>query len=154
MKRTGIRSGQPLRRSREIARGSARARAGAFGIDREVAASPLVNRKNHYSRGIVRWVIAAGLARATDRWDDAPYLARVLFQAMIGTDTGTTGYGISTRLGDNSYPLLVVDIARKVVVEYPETEYEEHGFAKLGSYRGSAFATYSGKWKKRTTEAL
>lgn len=108
----------------------------------------------HWSGYELPEVLKAGLARATDRWDDAPYLARVLFQAMIGTDTGTTGYGISTRIGDNSYPLLVVDIARKVVVEYPESVYEEHGFANLGSYRGSAFATYSGKWKKRTAEAL
>lgn len=105
----------------------------------------------HWSGYDLPETLKAGLARGEGRWDDGPYLARILFQELIGADRGTTGFGISTRMGDNSYPLLVVDMTRGVVVEYPEDVYREFGFAKLASYRGSGFASYAGKWKKHAT---
>jgi hypothetical protein len=46
------------------------------------------------------------------RWDHPAYLARIIFCTMIanGDDLkGETGYGISTRIQDNEYPLLIVD---------------------------------------------
>jgi len=43
------------------------------------------------------------------RWDDAPYLARMIFGEMVGNDTGETGYGIDSRIGDNEHKLVVVD---------------------------------------------
>ena len=49
------------------------------------------------------------------RWDDPQYLSRIIFQKMLGTHTGETGYGISARCHDNSYPLLVVDCGKQVV---------------------------------------
>lgn len=102
----------------------------------------------HWSGYELPATLKAGLERGTDRWEDAPYLARILFQEMIGSDRRTTGYGISTRMGDNSYPLLVVDVARGFVVEYPEREYEAHGFANLANYKGVEFASYRGRWAK------
>ena len=55
-------------------------------------------------------ILATALNRAKDRWDDAAYIARVIFCDMIrGSLDTTTGYGISTKLCDNEYPLLVLD---------------------------------------------
>lgn len=50
------------------------------------------------------------------RWRDGPYLARMIFCQMIGTDVaGTTGFGISTYVNDNEHHYLVVDITNQRV---------------------------------------
>lgn len=103
----------------------------------------------HWTGSELPEALKAGLEKGRDRWTDAQYLARVLFQQMLGSDTGTTGYGITATLGDNSYPLLIVDVPRQVIVEYPEDTYREKGFAELPDYHGSPFAKYSGRWKTR-----
>lgn len=70
-------------------------------------------------------IVAAALSRGKDRWKDASYLARILFCELISYSRGdnidnaslnttillteTTGFGISAEIGDNSYPLLVVN---------------------------------------------
>lgn len=43
------------------------------------------------------------------RVNDSQYLARVIFQDMLGADKSETGYGISARIHDNNYPVLVID---------------------------------------------
>ena len=46
-----------------------------------------------------------------DRWSDSPYLARMLFSEMTkGAIDLTTGYGISTTMCDNEYPIIVLDV--------------------------------------------
>jgi len=82
-----------------------------------------------------------GKARA----NDGAYLARIIFQAMC-PNPGEMSYGISTRLTDNEYPLLVVDVPRQVVIEYPEGRYRDVGFADLLEYTGTPFASYAGEW--------
>lgn len=56
------------------------------------------------------------------RWDDMPYLTRIIFQEMIGEDDGEAGFGIQTYLGDNEYPLLVVDTINQKVWEAEESD--------------------------------
>ena len=51
-----------------------------------------------------------------ERWTDAPYLARMLFDKMTGGRVGSTGYGISTYLCDNEYPVIVLDPETQTVV--------------------------------------
>jgi len=59
--------------------------------------------------------VRRALARK-QRWDDAPYLTRIIFCEMVrGEETEESGFGISTQLGDNSYPLIVVDVAAQTV---------------------------------------
>ena len=59
--------------------------------------------------GDTRAVLRRALSREA-RWNDSEYLARIIFQAMIGGDTETTGFGISaTQHGDISYPIPVLD---------------------------------------------
>lgn len=63
---------------------------------------------SHWGGSELPKILAMGLNRGRDRWGDEQYLARIIFQTMIGDDTQTTGYGISAVIGDNSYPILVV----------------------------------------------
>lgn len=43
------------------------------------------------------------------RAQDAAYLARIVFEAMVGDDRGgETGYGISTEVQDNEHEILVL----------------------------------------------
>lgn len=72
----------------------------------------------HWSGSEVPGAVAAALTAGKDRWDDPPYLARVVFDRVKGDDKGTTGYGIDTDLGDNEYPLLVVDPDTKTVLMF------------------------------------
>lgn len=44
-----------------------------------------------------------------ERWSDAPYLARMLFSRMTQGNSGSTGYGISTYMCDNEYPVIVLN---------------------------------------------
>ena len=44
------------------------------------------------------------------RWTDNAYLARIIFDVLTEGVHGTeTGYGISTSLCDNEYPIVVID---------------------------------------------
>lgn len=71
------------------------------------------------------------LRRGKDRWADGQYLARIIFQEMVGTDSGTTGYGISTRIGDNEYPVIVVDPNAQTVGVVPRDMAETGDNAQL-----------------------
>ncbi len=55
---------------------------------------------------VVQSVIESG-----ERLTDESYLARIVFEAMVPDDQrgDTTGYGISTRITDNEYPIIVLD---------------------------------------------
>jgi len=44
------------------------------------------------------------------RWGDTQYLSRIIFDAMTdGCQGDETGFGITTKVWDNSYPIIVVD---------------------------------------------
>lgn len=51
-----------------------------------------------------------------ERWSDAPYLTRMLFSRMTIDNVGSTGYGISTYMCDNEYPVIVLDPQTQTVV--------------------------------------
>lgn len=67
--------------------------------------------------------------RKRERWDDAAYLARIVFCRMLagsGDQTPlatTTGYGISTTLCDNEYPVLVLDSVTQRIGSRPEGDW-------------------------------
>ncbi|KKN82303.1 hypothetical protein LCGC14_0311160 [marine sediment metagenome] len=61
-------------------------------------------------------ILAAALARSGNRWNDAPYLARVIFREMIrGDEEGVAGFGISTYEQDNENAILEVDCDKQEV---------------------------------------
>lgn len=49
------------------------------------------------------------------RWDDHSYLTRIIWDEVLLEHGTETGYGISTYLCDNNYPILVVDCERMLV---------------------------------------
>jgi hypothetical protein len=49
------------------------------------------------------------------RWSDHSYLARMLFTDMLDGDRGETGFGISLRMCDNEYPIILVDCANQKI---------------------------------------
>lgn len=96
-------------------------------------------------------ILKAALRRAIadQRSADSSYLGRVIFCEMVRDDLdGTTGYGISAQLQDNDWPLLVVDPRSGRVTEYPESMYNEVGWAGLAGFQSEPFGEYSGAWFK------
>lgn len=64
----------------------------------------------HWTGYLQPAVLAAALLRGSGRWNDSPYLARIIFCEMVkGQEMGESGFGISTQMTDNEYPILVVD---------------------------------------------
>lgn len=64
------------------------------------------------------------------RWDDGQYLARIIFDAMVGEHQGgETGFGISSVVGDGDGRILEVDVdlqeVRRGEVRWPFAEYVE-----------------------------
>lgn len=78
----------------------------------------------HWGGSNLPETVRAALARSQGRWQDDPYLARIIFCEMLGDDTsdwrGTTGYGISAVIGDNEHPIIVVDPNRQALGFAPE----------------------------------
>jgi len=57
-----------------------------------------------------------------ERWDDAPYLARIIFDAMKGDDIdGETGYGLWGGSQDGS--LIKVDCRKQTVTDWHNNDY-------------------------------
>jgi hypothetical protein len=74
----------------------------------------------HWGGGEIAIDLAKALSRQA-RWDDGPYLTRIIFDAMVGDEHGQeSGHGISTGLTDNEHPVLVVDVRHQRVVIVPE----------------------------------
>lgn len=58
--------------------------------------------------------IVAECMSESSRVTDSAYFTRALFQKMIDGDTSELGYGISTMIQDNQYPIVVVDYSRRL----------------------------------------
>lgn len=72
----------------------------------------------HWSGYELPSILAAALdsKAGRGRWNDGPYLTRIIFCRLIAGDVdGETGFGISCSICDNSYPILVVDPANQKV---------------------------------------
>ena len=66
--------------------------------------------------------LQTALKRGKERWDDEPYLARIIFCALLRGPKDleeTTGLAITTYITDNEYPLLVVDVEKQTVSAAP-----------------------------------
>lgn len=64
---------------------------------------------SHWGGSDLPVIVQRALARH-ERWDDNPYLARIIFCEMVkGDPSGTTGYGISSTVGDGHNRILVID---------------------------------------------
>jgi hypothetical protein len=67
--------------------------------------------------------VVNALKRGKGRWNDDPYLTRIIFSEMIKDDVdGETGYGISAYVGDGDDRIVDVDTATQTVrfIGFPE----------------------------------
>jgi len=78
----------------------------------------------HWSGTNLPVIVKTALARRK-RWDDPPYLARIVFDTLRGNALHEeTGYGIDTQEGDNSHSHVVLDMDACTVTFAP---YEGRG---------------------------
>jgi hypothetical protein len=70
----------------------------------------------HWRGGDLPEIVRKALGRRL-RWDDAAYLARIIFDEMTKGQQGEeTGFGISSYIPDNNYPTtIVVNCEKKTV---------------------------------------
>lgn len=60
------------------------------------------------------------------RWTDPSYLARIVFCEFVkGHESGEIGFGISSDVGDNEYPIIVVD------ADAQQVRFEDHDRAYI-----------------------
>jgi len=82
------------------------------------------------------WKILQEALGKHERWDDGPYLTRIIFCELVKDDVGgKTGYGISVDMTDNEYLILGVNPEKQevaietesgeVLTEYSFEEYLE-----------------------------
>lgn len=70
---------------------------------------------SHWGGSELKQTLQDALKR-TDRWQDEPYLTRVIFSTMIKDHVeGDTGFGISTYLTDNENDIVMVDTGTQTV---------------------------------------
>lgn len=65
-----------------------------------------------------------GMAAGRDRWNDLPYLTRILFDYMrdISDFRGTLGFGISCMSAYNAWREVDIDMDRQVITIYNYNE--------------------------------
>lgn len=62
----------------------------------------------HWTGSDLPDVLRAALKRGKSRWNDGPYLARIIFCEMVkGEEMDETGFGISSTLGDGGTNITV-----------------------------------------------
>lgn len=73
-------------------------------------------------------LVRDALARQ-QRWSDGQYLTRIVFDGIKGDDTESeTGFGIGAQIGDNGWPVIVLDPKHQMV------RIAEEGNERLGPY--------------------
>jgi hypothetical protein len=69
----------------------------------------------HWGGSGIRHDLERALARR-QRWNDAPYLTRIIFDEMTtGQHGNETGFGLSTYPPDNEHPILTVHCGQQKV---------------------------------------
>lgn len=81
----------------------------------------------HWGGSDLLSVVHSVLSRQ-ERWNDAPYLTRMLFCKMVeGRESDSIGFGISSRLCDNEHLIVVVDCqTMRVYLEGENGEREDN----------------------------
>lgn len=80
----------------------------------------------HWEGSDLPTTVANALDRGRDRWDDGPYLARIIFSEMIRNDIdGTTGYGISNRSQDGGSPIAINVTTGEITHDHRTYSFEE-----------------------------
>ena len=95
-----------------------------MGMRRNIALDYGEERKiylyTHWGAECLEDVLRDALTRGRSRWDDPPYLARIIFSEMIRDEVlDTTGYGIAPYVMDDEFPTIEVDLGKRTVGGVP-----------------------------------
>jgi len=69
---------------------------------------------SHWGGRDVVTQVKEALARKA-RWDDFQYLTRIVFCQMLDDLTGETGFGITTTIHDNEFPVTTINVDDQTV---------------------------------------
>ena len=91
-----------------------------MGMRRNIALDYGVGNKiflyTHWGAERLEDTVRAALTRGASRWDDPPYLARIIFSEMIRDEVmDTIGYGIAPYVMDDEFPTIEVDLEKRTV---------------------------------------
>lgn len=71
---------------------------------------------SHWTGRELPETLKSALVRGKNRWNDEPYLARIIFNEMTtGYELEETGFGISTYETDNNHPTIYVSVEKQTV---------------------------------------
>ncbi len=79
----------------------------------------------HWSGWRMPAVLQHAIQEGKGRWNDPTYFARIVFCRLLPPDAdyyGSTSFGISTRITDNEYPIMVADCSEQIVYEIGQKE--------------------------------
>jgi hypothetical protein len=75
---------------------------------------------SHWDSGSIKKIVAKALVKRW-RWDDPEYLARIIFEEMIGNQKGTEmGFGIGTSQHQDLDNMITIDCAKQKILYYPK----------------------------------
>jgi len=78
----------------------------------------------HWGAATLEDTLRNALKRGRERWDDPPYLARIIFSEMIQDEVmDTLGYGIAPYVMDDEFPTIAVDLRQRTVNGVPFQEF-------------------------------
>lgn len=76
----------------------------------------------HWEANRLPQILANALARE-ERWHDPEYLARIIFDELVGDDDSATGYGLGTSVHGDAWRIIDVDTEENEVSFREETGY-------------------------------
>lgn len=82
----------------------------------------------HWSGWRMPAVLQHAIQEGKGRWAAPSYFARIVFCRLVAPDShyyGETSFGISTRIVDNEYPIMVADCAKLRVFQIKEDELKD-----------------------------
>ena len=80
-------------------------------------------------------ILKSAMIRGENRWNDEPYLARIIFSEMIKDNIlDETGYGISTYICDNEHPIISVNCFKQIISIGNVVEWSFEDFIKTNIF--------------------
>lgn len=69
----------------------------------------------HYRGSELHRIAQQAVQVAQPRWGDEAYFTRIVFDTLLDGERGVGGFGISTYIIDNEYPLILLDPVKQRV---------------------------------------
>jgi hypothetical protein len=88
--------------------------------------NPTIYFYTHWSGSDLPAIVKEALVKGRERWDDTPYLNRVLFQHLLNGDKSLAGFGIDTQMGDGGTEVYINHDLQQVRYEDTDLGFAEY----------------------------